>query len=121
MLETKGPVLPQAWIAGDDAMGRPYWLRRRLAALGTRDMLAVPSNTLSRELETALPAHHGRGRRPQRPWQGVDTWAPRLTMTPGGRSTSAMVPKDPWESTASNDAWCRARTGVSKATRRWWS
>jgi SRSO17 transposase len=78
MLETNGTLLPHAWIAGDDEMGRPYWFRRRLASLGKRYMLAVPSNTLMRDLETALPAHHGRGRRPQRPWQGVDTWATSL-------------------------------------------
>ena len=78
MLETNGTLLPHAWIAGDDEMGRPYWFRRRLAGLGKRYMLAVPSNTLMRDLETALPAHNGKGRRPQRPWQGVDTWAPSL-------------------------------------------
>jgi SRSO17 transposase len=78
LLETNGPLLPHAWMAGDDEMGRPYWFRRRLAGLGKRDMLAVPSNTLMRDLETALPAPNGRGRRPQRPWQGVETWATLL-------------------------------------------
>ena len=78
MLETNGTLLPHAWIAGDDEMGRPYWFRRRRAGLGKRYMLAVPSNTLMRDLETALPAHNGKGRRPQRPWQGVDTWATSL-------------------------------------------
>src|SRR5712691_1255777 len=53
MLETNGTLLPHAWIAGDDEMGRPYWFRRRLAGLGKRYMLAVPSNTLMRDLETA--------------------------------------------------------------------
>src|SRR4030095_14547085 len=53
MLEKNGPVLPHAWIAGDDEMGRPYWFRRRLAGLGERYLLAVPSNTLMRDLETA--------------------------------------------------------------------
>jgi SRSO17 transposase len=78
MLEPNGTLLPHAWMAGDDEMGRPYWFRRRLASLGKRYMLAVPSNTLMRDLETALPADNGRGRRPQRPWQGVDTWATSL-------------------------------------------
>jgi len=41
-------------------------------------MLAVPSNTLIRDLETAPPASSGRGRRPQRPWQRVDQWAQAL-------------------------------------------
>jgi SRSO17 transposase len=78
MLEQHGGVLPHAWIAGDDEMGRPYWFRRRLAGWGKRYMLAVPSNTLMRDLETALPAYNGRGRRPQRPWQGVEQWATAL-------------------------------------------
>ena len=34
-----------------------------------RYLLAVPSNTLIRDLETALPPYSGRGRRPNRPWQ----------------------------------------------------
>src|SRR5713101_2573442 len=78
MLEQHGGVLPHAWMAGDDEMGRPYWFRRRLAGVGKRYLLAVPSNTLMRDLETALPAYNGKGRRPQRPWQGVDTWATSL-------------------------------------------
>jgi len=51
-----GVGLPQRWLAGDDEMGRPYWLRRRLAALGERSLLAVPSNPAMRDLETAPPA-----------------------------------------------------------------
>src|SRR5256885_15482910 len=69
MLATNGAALPHGWIAGDDEMGRPYWFRRRLAALGERDVLAVPSNTLGRDLESPLPPYGGLGRRPQRPWQ----------------------------------------------------
>lgn len=75
MLEQDGPALSHGWIAGDDEMGRPYWFRRRLATLGERYMLAVPSNTLIRDLETAPPESSGRSRRPQRPWQRVDQWA----------------------------------------------
>ena len=47
--------VPQRWMAGDDEMGRPSWVRRRLAALHERYLLAVPSNTSIRDLETALP------------------------------------------------------------------
>jgi SRSO17 transposase len=36
MREEDGALLPHGWIAGDDEMGRPYWFRRRLAALGER-------------------------------------------------------------------------------------
>jgi SRSO17 transposase len=34
--EQHGPVLPPAWMAGDAEMGRPSWLRRRLAGWGER-------------------------------------------------------------------------------------
>ena len=78
MLETNGASLPHGWIAGDDEMGRPYWFRRRLAALGERYMLAVPSNTLCRDLESQLPLYSGLGRRPKRPWQSVAVWSQGL-------------------------------------------
>ena len=52
LLSKNGAWLPHSWIAGDDEMGRPYWFRRRLAALGERYLLAVPSNTALRDLET---------------------------------------------------------------------
>lgn len=78
MLENNGAALPHRWIAGDDEMGRPYWFRRRLEALGEQYVLAVPSNTTIRDLETAPPALSGRGRRPQRPWQPVEAWSQSL-------------------------------------------
>jgi len=78
-LEPHGATLPHRWIAGDDEMGRPYGFRRRLAALGERDMLAVPSNTLIRDLETAPPEASGRGRPPTRPWQRVEPWSQALS------------------------------------------
>jgi SRSO17 transposase len=79
MLEKHGAGLPHAWIAGDDEMGRPYWFRRRLAGLGEQYLLAVPSNTLIRDLETAPPVPSGRGRQPQRPWQSVAQWSQALS------------------------------------------
>jgi SRSO17 transposase len=36
MLAEHGARLPHRWLAGDDERGRPYWLRRRLAAWGER-------------------------------------------------------------------------------------
>lgn len=78
MLATHGASLPHGWIAGDDEMGRPYWFRRRLAALGERYLLAVPSNTAMRDLEAEPPAYSGRGRRPTRPWYSVATWSQSL-------------------------------------------
>jgi len=78
MLAQNGTALAHRWMAGDDEMGRPAWCRRRLAALGERSMLAVPSHTMMRDLETPAPAYGGQGRPPQRPWQGVATWTTAL-------------------------------------------
>lgn len=78
MLAEHGPALPHAWIAGDDELGRPYHFRRDLQALGERYLLAVPSNTLIRDLAAAEPTYSGHGRPPQRPWQRVDRWTAAL-------------------------------------------
>jgi SRSO17 transposase len=78
MLKENAEQLSHAWIAGDDEMGRPYWFRRRLNGLGERYLLAVPSNTLVRDLEVDPPAYAGRGRRPNRPWTRVDKWVAAL-------------------------------------------
>src|SRR5216683_4988280 len=78
MLQASGTRLPHGWIAGDDEMGRPYWFRRRLNSLGERYMLAVPGNTLIRDLETAPLASGGRGRHPTPPWQRVEAWSAAL-------------------------------------------
>jgi SRSO17 transposase len=78
MLAQHGERLPHAWIAGDDEMGRPYWFRRRLDALGEQYLLAVASNTQIRDLEAEPPAYSGRGRYPKRPWTRVDEWAAML-------------------------------------------
>ena len=78
MLQTSGTQLAHGWIAGDDEMGRPYWCRRRLDRLGERSMLAVPGNTLIRDLETAPPASSGRRRPPTPPWQRVEAWSTAL-------------------------------------------
>jgi len=75
MLAAHSAALPHRWIAGDDEMGRPSWFRRRLAALNARYLLAVPSNTSIRDLETALPESGRKGRRPARPWHSVQAWS----------------------------------------------
>jgi len=83
MLAEHGAVLPHAWIAGDDEMGRSSAFRRDLRALEERYLLAVPSNTLIRDLEADPPAYSGRGRRPQVPFTRVDRWC-------------AALPEDAW-------------------------
>jgi SRSO17 transposase len=74
MLDQRGPQLPHQWIAGDDEMGRPYWFRLRLHRRREQYLLAVPSNTLIRDLEVEPPASTGPGRRRNRPWTRVDEW-----------------------------------------------
>jgi SRSO17 transposase len=76
--EKNGASLPHRWSAGDDERGRPSGFRRRLEALGEQSVLAVPSNTLRREVAVEPPEESGRGRRPQRPWQHVEAWSPSL-------------------------------------------
>lgn len=55
MLAERGALLPHAWVAGDDEMGRPAWFREKLDEIGERYLLAVPSNTTIRDREIVLP------------------------------------------------------------------
>lgn len=79
MLDQHADKLPHHWITGDDELGRPYAFRRRLDRRGERYLLAVPSNTTIRDLETEEPAYSGQGRPPKRPWQRIDNWANALS------------------------------------------
>ena len=59
-------------------MGRSSAFRRDLRSLGERYLLAVPSNTLVRDLDTSPPEYCGRGRRPQVPYIRMDRWCQAL-------------------------------------------
>jgi SRSO17 transposase len=72
MLDERGGSLPHAWVAGDDEMGRSSWFRRELRRRQERYLLAVPSNTLARDLAAPDPPYAGRGRRPRVPFRRVD-------------------------------------------------
>jgi len=74
MLDQHGANLPHRWITGDDEMGRPYWFRRELQQRGEQYLLAVPSNSLIRDLEVEPPTGSGKGRPPNRPWVCVADW-----------------------------------------------
>lgn len=74
MLDERGPWLPHAWVTGDDEMGRSAWSRGELWSRGERYLLAVPSNTLVRDLAVPEPPYAGRGRRPRVPFTRVDRW-----------------------------------------------
>jgi SRSO17 transposase len=74
MLDRSGPVLPHAWVAGDDEMGRSSAFRQALRDRGERYLLAVPSNTPVRDLGATPPPYTGRGRRPVVPFARADRW-----------------------------------------------
>jgi len=90
MLDDQGPLLPHAWVAGDDAMGRSSWFRGELRSRGERDLLAVPSNTSVRDLAAPDPPYAGHGRRARAPFVRVDRWC-------------AALPESAWEAVAVRD------------------
>ena len=79
MLKNNGKYLPHRWIAGDDEMGRSSRFRRELRDLGEQYLLAVPSNTGIRDLDSSPPTYGGRGQRPKQPFQRVDKWRDSLS------------------------------------------
>lgn len=83
MLDECGKQLPHSWVAGDDEMGRPASFRRELQGRGERYLLAVPSNTLVRDLDAPPPEYSGRGRHPMSPFLRLDRWC-------------AALPEDVW-------------------------
>ena len=56
-------------------MGRSSAFRRELRGLEEQYLLAVPSNTLVRDLDAEPPAYAGRGRRPQVPFRACRSLA----------------------------------------------
>lgn len=84
MLEERGPLLPHAWVSGDDELGRSSWFRRELRARHEGYLLAVPSNTLVRDLKAPDPPYRGRGRHRRSPFTRVDHWC-------------AALPSDAWQ------------------------
>jgi SRSO17 transposase len=78
MLDEVGQLLPHGWIAGDDEMGRSSRFRRELRERNERYLLAVPSNTLIRDLTAPPPKHSGKGRPPKTPFARASRWREAL-------------------------------------------
>jgi SRSO17 transposase len=78
MLDETGHLLPHGWIAGDDEMGRSSNFRRELRARGERYLLAMPSNTLIRDLEAAPSNSRHDGTPRKSPFVRVDKWRESL-------------------------------------------
>jgi SRSO17 transposase len=81
MLDERGSLLPHAWVAGDDEMGRCSWFREQLRQRGERYLLAVPANTSVRNLAAPNPPYSGRGPHPRVPFRRVDRWCLALPET----------------------------------------
>jgi SRSO17 transposase len=78
MLDEHGDMLPHTWVTGDDEMGRPGSFRQALRDRSERYLLAVPSNTMIRDVEAPPPDYSGRGRHPKVPLQRMDRWVAAL-------------------------------------------
>ena len=74
MLEEQGHLLPHAWVAGDDEMGRTSHFRRDLNDRNECYLLAVPRNTAIRDLEATPPPYGGRGSDPKTPFVQAHEW-----------------------------------------------
>jgi SRSO17 transposase len=74
MLRKHRAVLPHAWVTGDDEMGRNGGFRDELRGMNERYLLAVPSNTLVRDLNAIPPSYGGSGAPPKVPFQRADGW-----------------------------------------------
>jgi SRSO17 transposase len=75
LLDQRGPLLPHAWVTGDDEMGRCSWFRKELRKRQECYLLAVPSNTQIRDLAAEEPPGSGRGQPRRAPFVRVDEWA----------------------------------------------
>jgi SRSO17 transposase len=84
MLDEHSAVLPHGWVAGDDELGRSSWFRQQLQERNERYLLAVPSNTLVRDLKAPEPPPAHSGRRRKAPFQRVERWC-------------AAVPEEGWK------------------------
>ena len=96
MLDERGPLLPHAWVSGDDEMGRCSWFRQELRARGECYLLAVPSNTSVRDLAAPDPPYRGpRAVGRACPSRGWIAGAPPCRRRRGRRSRSATGEKGP--------------------------
>src|SRR5262245_19534373 len=111
MLDQWRAHVPHGWVTGDDELGRHTGLRGELRKRGERYVLGVPCNTTMRDLEVALPAYAGRGRRPKAPWQSVTQWRQALPPHAWRRLTVRAGEKGP---VAIEMVTCRVQTRLER-------
>jgi SRSO17 transposase len=111
MLDEQGHLLPHAWVAGDDEMGRSAHFRRDLHDRGETYLLAVPCDTLVRDLDAEPPEYQGRGRVPKVPFQRVCQWRDALSE----KDWTRIQVRDGEKGPLSVDvATCRVQTKISR-------
>lgn len=111
MLDEQGHLLPHAWVAGDDEMGKSAHFRRDLHDRGETYLLAVPCDTLVRDLDAEPPDYQGRGRVPKVPFQRVDQWRDALSEKDWTRIQVRDGEKGPL---CVDVATCRVQTKISR-------
>lgn len=109
MLDEQGHLLPHAWIAGDDEMGQNASFRQDLNDRSQQYLLAVPCNTLIRDLDAEPPEYQGRGAVPKQPFGRVDQWSDSLAQDAWTRIKVRDAEKGPWEVEA---VACRMQTKI---------
>lgn len=78
MLKEQGHLLPHAWIAGDEELGRSSAFRGDLRELNEHYLLAIPSNTLVRVLDGESSESAEKDRSSKAQFIRVDQWARSL-------------------------------------------
>ena len=63
MIRNHRAMLPHTWVTGDDEMGRNSGFRDELRTMNEQYLLAVPSNTLIRDLDAVPPPYRGSAHR----------------------------------------------------------
>jgi SRSO17 transposase len=106
MLDQWHEHIPHGWVTGDEELGRHAGFRGELRKRGERYVLGAPCTTTMRDLEAALPAYSGRGRRPKAPWQSVTQWRQGLDAQAWMSLTVRDGEKGQWRSSWSG-AGCR--------------
>ncbi len=113
MLDEQGHMLPHAWIAGDDEMGRNASFRRDLNERKEQYLLAVPCNSLIRDLDAPPPEYQGRGAAPKVRFQRVDHWRDALPENAWTRIEVRDAEKGPLEIEV---VACRVQTKIQQRT-----
>ena len=75
MIKEHGKNLPHAWITGDDEMGKCGEFREKLREMKERYLLAVPGNTLVRDLDAVIQPSKGKEGQRKPYFQRVENWA----------------------------------------------